>query len=59
MADRDIEQAADWAAITETGSFPINPGDLWDGSWLADMDDPGPLADDDEYGAPIPDEVTD
>jgi hypothetical protein len=31
------------AAQAETGSFPINIDDLWDGIWLADIDEPEPL----------------
>jgi hypothetical protein len=42
------------AAQAETGSFPINIGDLWDGIWLADIDEAHEL-DDEDY----PNEVTD
>jgi hypothetical protein len=42
------------AAAAETGSFPINVDDLWDGIRLADIDEPHEL-DDEDY----PNEVTD
>jgi hypothetical protein len=42
------------AALAETGSFPINVDDLWDGIWLADIDQAHEL-DDEDY----PNEVTD
>jgi hypothetical protein len=66
-AEAEYHANAD-ARAAETGSFPINVDDLWDGIWLADIDDLGPLhrledvaaefgveLDDEDY----PNEVTD